>query len=105
MPLGARLPEWTLAKLIGTSRSPVRVALDRLVEPALSARARSETDEVKRKALYGDMQELVSDKGGIGIPAFMSLLDAYDNRLHGLDSIPTGPMMGYSFAETTWWSA
>ncbi|WP_321957679.1 GntR family transcriptional regulator [Paraburkholderia bannensis] len=32
MPLGARLPEWTLAKLIGTSRSPVRVALDRLVE-------------------------------------------------------------------------
>ncbi|WP_321957774.1 ABC transporter substrate-binding protein [Paraburkholderia bannensis] len=67
--------------------------------------ARSETDEVKRKALYGDMQELVSDKGGIGIPAFMSLLDAYDNRLHGLESIPTGPMMGYSFAESTWWSA
>ncbi len=28
---GARLPEWTLAKLVGTSRSPVRVALDRLV--------------------------------------------------------------------------
>jgi DNA-binding GntR family transcriptional regulator len=28
---GARLPEWTLAKLIGTSRSPVRVALERLV--------------------------------------------------------------------------
>jgi DNA-binding GntR family transcriptional regulator len=31
-PPGTHLPEWTLAKLIGTSRSPVRVALDRLVE-------------------------------------------------------------------------
>lgn len=32
LPSGTHLPEWTLAKLIGTSRSPVRVALDRLVE-------------------------------------------------------------------------
>lgn len=32
LPAGTHLPEWTLAKLIGTSRSPVRVALDRLVE-------------------------------------------------------------------------
>jgi DNA-binding GntR family transcriptional regulator len=32
---GAHLPEWTLAKLIGTSRSPVRVALDRLVGAGL----------------------------------------------------------------------
>jgi DNA-binding GntR family transcriptional regulator len=31
LPVGTHLPEWTLAKLIGTSRSPVRVALDRLV--------------------------------------------------------------------------
>jgi DNA-binding GntR family transcriptional regulator len=31
IPAGTHLPEWTLAKLIGTSRSPVRVALDRLV--------------------------------------------------------------------------
>lgn len=29
---GTHLPEWTLARLIGTSRSPVRVALDRLVQ-------------------------------------------------------------------------
>jgi DNA-binding GntR family transcriptional regulator len=31
LPEGTHLPEWTLARLIGTSRSPVRVALDRLV--------------------------------------------------------------------------
>lgn len=35
LPVGARLPEWTLANLTGTSRSPVRVALDRLVEANL----------------------------------------------------------------------
>lgn len=29
---GTHLPEWTLAKLIGTSRSPIRIALDRLVD-------------------------------------------------------------------------
>lgn len=32
---GAHLPEWTLAKLIGTSRSPVKVALECLVEAGL----------------------------------------------------------------------
>jgi DNA-binding GntR family transcriptional regulator len=32
LPAGTRLPEWTLANLIGTSRSPVRVALEHLVE-------------------------------------------------------------------------
>lgn len=67
--------------------------------------ARSETDDVKRKQMYGDMQELVSNSGQIGIPAFISLLDAHDNRLQGLESIPTGPLMGYSFAEYTWWNA
>ncbi|AXF12546.1 ABC transporter substrate-binding protein (plasmid) [Paraburkholderia graminis] len=67
--------------------------------------ARSETDDAKRKQMYGDMQEIVSNSGLIGIPAFISLLDAHDNRLHGLESIPSGPLMGYSFAEYTWWSA
>ena len=32
LPAGSRLPEWTLANLTGTSRSPVRVALERLVQ-------------------------------------------------------------------------
>lgn len=67
--------------------------------------ARSETDEAKRKAIYGDMQEIVSNTGSIGIPAFISLLDAHDNRLQGIESIPTGPLMGYGFAEYVWWNA
>lgn len=67
--------------------------------------ARSETDEVKRKQMYGDMQEIVANEGGIGIPAFISLLDANDAKLKGLGSIPTGGMMGFSFAEYVWWDA
>ncbi|MGX7001477.1 ABC transporter substrate-binding protein [Caballeronia sp. KNU42] len=67
--------------------------------------ARAETDDAKRKQMYGEMQVLVADQGGIGIPSFISLLDANDKRLKGLGSIPTGGMMGFSFAEHVWWTA
>ncbi|WP_322019387.1 ABC transporter substrate-binding protein [Paraburkholderia tropica] len=67
--------------------------------------ARSETNEAKRKQIYGDMQVIVSEQCGIGIPAFLSFLDAYDTRLQGLGSIPTGAMMGGAFAEYVWWNA
>lgn len=65
--------------------------------------ARGEPDEAKRKQMYGEMQALVSNEGGVGIPAFISLLDANDKRLKGLKSIPTGAMMGFMFAEYVWW--
>jgi len=67
--------------------------------------ARGETDDAKRKQMYGEMQALVTDEGGIGIPSFISLIDANDKRLKGLGAIPTGAMMGFSFAEYAWWSA
>jgi peptide/nickel transport system substrate-binding protein len=67
--------------------------------------ARAETDDAKRKQMYGEMQVLVANEGGIGIPSFISLLDANDKRLKGLGSIPTGAMMGFSFAEHVWWAA
>lgn len=71
----------------------------------LLAAARSEGDQAKRKQMYVDMQELVSNECGIGIPVFMSLIDGYDNRLRGLSPIPIGGMMGYSFAEHVWLEA
>ncbi|MEW6346922.1 MAG: ABC transporter substrate-binding protein [Paraburkholderia sp.] len=67
--------------------------------------ARAETDDARRKQMYADMQTIVSNQGGIGIPSFISLLDGYDKRLKGLGSIPTGGMMGFSFAENVWWEA
>lgn len=67
--------------------------------------ARGEADEVKRKQMYGDMQVMVHEKCGVGIPVFISLIDGYDKRLKGVGSIPIGGLMGYSFADHVWWDA
>lgn len=67
--------------------------------------ARGEANEAKRKQMYGDMQVLVHAKGGVGIPVFISLIDAYDKRLKGYGSIPIGGLMGYSFADNVWLDA
>jgi len=64
--------------------------------------ARAEADEARRRQLYGDMQVLVHEKGGVAIPVFISSLDAYDRRLKGFGSIPIGGLMGYAFAEYVW---
>ncbi|MEO8723115.1 MAG: ABC transporter substrate-binding protein [Sphingobium sp.] len=67
--------------------------------------ARHATDPARRKAIYGDMQWLVHQEGGLGIPVFISLLDGYDSRLKGMFPIPVGGFMGYNFAEYAWWEA
>ena len=67
--------------------------------------ARATTDAARRKAIYGDMQWLVHQKGAVGIPLFISLLDGYDRRLKGLYSIPLGGLMAYNFGEYAWWDA
>ena len=52
--------------------------------------------------MYGEMQTLVNEHCGIGLPVFMSILDAHTNKLKGLRAIPTGGLMGYSYAENVW---
>jgi peptide/nickel transport system substrate-binding protein len=64
--------------------------------------ARAQTDETKRKQLYADMQVLVHEHCGIGIPLFKSTVDAYDTRLKGYGTSPLGGLMGFSFAENVW---
>lgn len=64
--------------------------------------ARAETDEAKRKQMYTDMQVLISDNAGIGIPVFINGLDAHTEKLKGLRPMGTGSMMGYAFAEHVW---
>jgi peptide/nickel transport system substrate-binding protein len=81
-------------------RNPLRLARCRP-----SRRPRGEADEAKRKQMYGDMQVLVHANGGVGIPVFISLIDAYDKRLKGYGSIPIGGLMGYSFADNVWLDA
>ncbi|UXZ95736.1 ABC transporter substrate-binding protein [Pseudomonas phytophila] len=67
--------------------------------------ARGETDEAKRAEMYGDMQTLVHDHCGIGIPVFISNIDGVDKRIKGYGSNPLGGFMGYMFSEQIWLDA
>ncbi|KAH0442918.1 ABC transporter substrate-binding protein [Paraburkholderia fungorum] len=67
--------------------------------------ARGEPDDAKRKKIYGDMQVLVHETGGVGIPMFQSSIDAYTSKLKGLGSIPLAGLMGFMFAENVWLDA
>jgi peptide/nickel transport system substrate-binding protein len=71
----------------------------------LLLQARGEADEPKRKALYGEMQAMVSAQCGVAIPVFITLIDAHDRRLKGLQAVPLGGFMGYQFAQHVWWDA
>ena len=64
--------------------------------------ARQETDEAKRRQMYADMQVMVHEGSGIGIPLFFNLLDGHSAKLKGLGAIPLGGLMGYNFAENVW---
>jgi peptide/nickel transport system substrate-binding protein len=64
--------------------------------------ARAETVEAKRREMYGEMQTLVHNNCGIGLPVFMSILDAHSTKLKGLQPVPTGGLMGYTYAENVW---
>jgi peptide/nickel transport system substrate-binding protein len=67
--------------------------------------ARGETDFAKRKQMYGDMQLMIRDSSGIGIPLFNSYLDGHVSKLKGMSPIPVGGMMGFNFAENVWLEA
>jgi peptide/nickel transport system substrate-binding protein len=67
--------------------------------------ARGEIEQAKRAQMYADMQVMVHNEGGIGIPMFISSLDGHTSRLKGLTPVPIGGMMGASFAEHVWLDA
>lgn len=67
--------------------------------------ARGETDPTRRAQMYADMQVMIHNEGGIGIPMFISSLDGHNRKLKGLSPIPLGGMMGSSFAEHVWLDA
>jgi len=67
--------------------------------------ARSEVDNAKRKQMYADLQTMIRDDAGIGIPLFLASLDGHTAKLKGLSPIPVGGLMGYNFAENVWLEA
>ncbi len=60
----------------------------------LLIQARGETDFAKRKAIYGEMQQLIHDQDTLGVPTFFPFLDAHTTKLKGLSPIPTGGVDG-----------
>jgi peptide/nickel transport system substrate-binding protein len=67
--------------------------------------SRAETDQAKRKQQYADMQTMIHQEAGIGIPMFLASIDGHSTKLKGLSPIPLGGLMGYSFAENVWLDA
>ncbi|MBJ7556878.1 ABC transporter substrate-binding protein [Marinomonas spartinae] len=67
--------------------------------------ARGETDDAKRKQMYGEMETLIHDQSGIGIPIFSSINDAASRKIGGYKPHPLGGLMAYMFAEHVWLEA
>lgn len=67
--------------------------------------ARAETDDAKRKQMYRDLQLMVHETSGIGIPVFINGLDGHTDKLKGLKPMGTGSLMGYAFGEHVWLDA
>ena len=67
--------------------------------------ARAQTNEAKRKQLYADMQVLVHEHCGVGIPLFRSTVDGYSTNIKGYGASPLGGFMGFTFAEHVWLEA
>lgn len=67
--------------------------------------SRAETDLAKRRQMYADMQTMIHQEAGIGIPLFLASIDGHSTKLKGLSPIPLGGLMGYSFAEHVWLEA
>ena len=44
--------------------------------------------------MYADMQVMIHNEGGIGIPIFISSIDGHASKLKGLSPIPLGGMIG-----------
>ncbi|OCX58145.1 ABC transporter substrate-binding protein [Thioclava sp. SK-1] len=92
-----------LFSLLYTSDAPwnesryLSTSFDRLLKEA-----RGLTDETKRTDIYWDLQEMVAKKAGTIIPAYMSNIDAYTDKLGGLAPNPLGGLNGYAFSEYVW---
>lgn len=67
--------------------------------------ARVESDEAKRRELYGEMQRLVSDEGGALIPLFMNDVMALSSNLRHDKLSPCWEFDGHKAAERWWFES
>ncbi len=74
-----------------------RPAFDKLL-----IEARKTVDFGQRKQLFGEMQKMIHEDGGVIIPSFDKFLDARSARINGVGTHPMGPMAAYRFSEKAW---
>ena len=68
--------------------------------------ARGELDQVKRKALYHDLQVIQAEQGGYVVPIFVDQLLASAANVEGIVNIPGGgDLSGNRVAEKVWFNA
>ncbi|MER9959149.1 peptide ABC transporter substrate-binding protein, partial [Mesorhizobium australicum] len=65
--------------------------------------ARAELDEEKRRAMYWEMQQIVSDDGGAIIPVFASYVAAHSSKVGHPDVIGRNYDMDGSKITERWW--
>ncbi|MCW6509508.1 ABC transporter substrate-binding protein [Lichenifustis flavocetrariae] len=64
--------------------------------------ARTEDDVVKRKAMYFELQKMISDDGGAVIPMFIDYLEGGGSRVKGMKPHPLFDLMGQRIGEKVW---
>lgn len=69
---------------------------------ALILQARAETDQAKRKELYGQIARILWDEGGVIVPMFNDFIDAYSDAVAGWVEDPNYEMMSGWASQRTW---
>jgi peptide/nickel transport system substrate-binding protein len=68
----------------------------------LANRARAETDQARRRELYGACQRMISEEAGALIPMFMDHIEAGSQRVQGWRPSAIFDMMGQRIGEKVW---
>jgi peptide/nickel transport system substrate-binding protein len=67
--------------------------------------ARAELDDVKRRKMYWEMQEIVRDDCGQVVPLFYDFVDGRTNRVEGFYPDPAYMLCGNRVAERAWFAS
>jgi peptide/nickel transport system substrate-binding protein len=68
----------------------------------LLAESRAESDVARRKQMYHDMAQMLSDTGGTIIPVFNDFVDAARTNVMGFEASSVLPLSGYRISERSW---
>ncbi len=70
----------------------------------LLVEARGVNDFSKRKEIYGEMQRMLQETGGVIVPAFYDTIDAVRENVNGLKPHSAGSLMYYQGLKNIWLS-